>query len=212
MSVTIYSRILKKESKLSAKRAQYVSKRNQNRLQAQIDAFHQYKYSNKAPSLEMLISEARTYAKDDQRRLDALQAVYRHHGGLGASIDARLRRIGIDIEYGTISGFLWEAINILPDEWEQSRGSIVNALFTITRRLATKYRDDHFYRGGVLVPARETARDEQGKVIRTKSGANKRIPTRFAGVAINTDYDLIALKDICADFDQNYTTCNILGL
>lgn len=212
MNITIYSRILRKESKISAKRAKKVAERNENLLQTQIDAFQQYKYSKKAPSLEMLISEARTYSKDDPRRADALQAVYRHHGGLGASIDVRLRRVGIETEYGTISGFLWEAINMLPDEWDESRGSIVNALFTITRRLATKYSDEHFYRGSVLVPKRETARDDKGQVIRTKSGSNKRIPTRFSGVAINTDYDLIALRDICAEFEPNHTTCNILGL
>jgi hypothetical protein len=75
----------------------------------------------------------------------------RMHSGLGARLH---KEIGNGLEYGSIIGFLWEAIIRLPDSYDPKKGKATTKLASITKNLAYKFIYDTHYTGSVRTPLR----------------------------------------------------------
>lgn len=168
-----------------------------------MDCFRSYEYDKTKPSLEQLISTCQTYNKGDSRRLDLLNQAYKYHGGLAAKIARKLSGYGIQMEYGDVYLFFWEALNYLPDAWDKGRSTVQMALASITMSLATKWANENTYRGSVRVPRQQVAKDQNGNTIKLKSGAPKRIPTQIKGVSINYDCDLESISEILKEAEDS---------
>ena len=204
MNIGIYDQFQRKQARYLTKRSQIVLKQQQSIVQVQVDYFTSYEYDRSKPSLETIISACQTYNQGDERRLELLNKAFRYHGGLAAKIARCLKSYGIVLEYGQIYGFFWEALIRLPDAWDNKRSTAQMALASITTNIATKWADEHTFRGGVRVPRQQTKKDDQGNTVKTKSGRAKREPTRFIGVSLNYDQDLEGLRDIPIEAQNNF--------
>lgn len=106
---------------------------------------------NGKPSLEELVYKARLFPFESENRHRVLCEMARIHSGLGARLH---KEIGNGLEYGAIIGFLWEAMIMLPDSYDPSKGKATTKLASITKNLAYKFLYDTHYTGSVRTPLR----------------------------------------------------------
>lgn len=120
MNVTQVSLIAAKDMRARSRSAKRNLERAEALLQSQMDAFAQYQYDPKAPSLDALITQAQTYNSGSDEQLRILNKAIKYHGGLGAMI---AKRFGRRLAYGEVLSYMWEAFDQVLNGWYKETAS-----------------------------------------------------------------------------------------